>query len=192
MAQRSLAELQAGLADVRSAPLDDGIVRLIVSRPGPGERTLHETAELDVQGGLIGDTWITRGSKATADGSSDRRAQVTLMNARAAAVIAGPIDEWPAAGDQLYVELDLGEANLPAGSLLAVGSAVLEVSSVPHTGCVKFSGRFGADALRFVSTPDGRALRLRGMNATIVTSGTVRLGDRVRVVAGAPVDQGVA
>jgi MOSC domain-containing protein YiiM len=101
------------------------------------------------------------------------------MNARVAALLAGPPDAWSAAGDQLYVDLDLGEANLPAGTRLAIGDAVLEVSAAPHTGCAKFSGRFGVDALRFVSTPEGRELRLRGMNTRVVRGGTIALGDVV-------------
>jgi len=181
MTQRTFAELESGLDEVRRSPSDNGVVRLIVRRPGPGDREVIESAEMDVDAGLVGDTWVRRGSKTTADGTSDRRAQLTLMNARTAALIAGPIEEWAAAGDQLYVDFDLGEACLPAGTRLVVGAAVLEVSSVPHTGCAKFSGRFGVDALRFVSTPDGRAMRLRGMNATVVRSGSVRVGDRIRV-----------
>ena len=98
------------------------------------------------------------------------------MNARVAAVLTGSDDGWSAAGDQLYVDLDLGESNLPAGSRLAIGEAIVEVSATPHTGCAKFSARFGLDALRFVSTPNGRAMRLRGMNARVVRGGTVRVG----------------
>ena len=182
MVQRSFAELEEGLPEVRRSPVDNGAVRLIVRRPAPDERELVGAADLDTEQGLVGDTWLSRGSKATADGAADRRAQVTLMNARAAALIAGPSEDWAAAGDQLYVDLDLGEANLPAGTRLAVGTAVLEVSPTPHTGCAKFSARFGVDAMRIVNAPEGRALRLRGMNATVVTSGSVRLGDPVRKI----------
>lgn len=182
MSARPLVELQAGLAEIRRSPADDGTVRLIVRRPDVGVRELVESAELDAELGLVGDTWQVRGSKVTADGSADPEAQVTLMNARVAAVLAGSPDAWAAAGDQLFVDLDLAESNLPVGTRLAVGEAVIEVSATPHTGCAKFSGRFGADALRFVSTPEGREQRLRGINARIVTGGTVRLGDRVAKV----------
>jgi len=179
MSARPLVELEAGLAEVRRSPADGGTVRLIVRRPGSGVRELVDSAELDTELGLVGDTWQARGSKATPDGSADPEAQVTLMNARVAELLAGPADAWAAAGDQLYVDFDLAESNLPAGTRLAVGEAVIEVSATPHTGCAKFSSRFGVDALRFVSTPEGRGLRLRGINARIVTGGTVRLGDRV-------------
>ena len=179
MSARPLVELEAGLAEIRRSPADAGTVRLIVRRPGPGVRELVESAELHAKLGLVGDSWQARGSRATPDGSADPEAQVTLMNARVAALLAGAPDAWAAAGDQLYVDLDLAESNLPAGTRLAVGEAVIEVSATPHTGCAKFSSRFGVDALRFVSTSEGRELRLRGLNARILTGGTVRLGDRV-------------
>lgn len=172
-------ELEAGLEEIRRSPADDGIVRLIVRRPSPGEREPMETAQLDIADGLVGDGWRARGSRRTADGSADPEAQVTLMNARVAALLAGPPDAWPPAGDQLYVDLDLAESNLPAGTRLAVGDAVLEVSAVPHTGCALFGSRFGTDALRFVNTPQGRALRLRGLNARVVRGGAIRRGDRI-------------
>ena len=137
-------------------------------------------ARLDAADGLVGDGWSVRGSSRMPDGSSDREAQLTIMNSRFAALVAGGADGWEQAGDQLYVDLDLGEANLPAGTRLALGSAIVVVSAVPHTGCAKFSARFGSDALRFVNSPDGRELRLRGLNARVVQAGTVRTGDTVR------------
>ena len=115
-----------------------------------------------------------------ADGSADREAQLTIMNSRFARLVAGEPETWGLAGDQVYADMDLSEANLPAGTRLAVGRAVLEVSEVPHTGCVKFSGRFGADALRMVASPVGRALRLRGVNLRVVGDGDVRVGDEIR------------
>jgi hypothetical protein len=183
MDQRPLDELEAGLAEIRRSPADAGELRLIVRRPATDRRELVETAELDVERGLVGDSWFARGSKATDDGSADAEAQVTLMNARLAALIAGPPDAWAIAGDQLYVDFDIGVENLPAGSRLTIGEATLEVSATPHTGCIKFSGRFGLDALKFVSTPVGRALRLRGVNTRIVRGGTIRLGDKVGKIA---------
>lgn len=177
---RSLAELQAGLPEVRRSPVDAGLVERIVRRPHPEQRETVESARLDPEDGLVGDCWKTRGSKRMADGSADREAQITIMNSRFAALVAGGPDGWEWAGDQLYVDLDLGVENLPPGTRLAIGSAVLEVSEIPHTGCLKFSGRFGPDALRAVSTPEGRALRLRGVNTRIVEGGEVRVGDPIR------------
>jgi hypothetical protein len=183
MSARSLDELDAGLEEVRRSPADVGELRLIVRRPARDRRELVDSAELDVERGLVGDSWLARGSTATDDGSADPEAQVTLMNARLAALIAGPPDAWAIAGDQLYVDFDIGVENLPAGARLTIGEATLEVSATPHTGCAKFSGRFGLDALKFVSTPVGRSLRLRGVNTRIVRSGTIHLGDRVGKLA---------
>ena len=167
--------------DVRAAPTRVGTVRLIVRRPAVDEREVVSEARLDIDEGLVGDTWRVRGSSSTADGSAHPEAQVTVMSARAAAGIAGDIERWPLAGDQLYVDFDISEENLPAGTRLRVGEAEIEVSAKPHTGCAKFSARFGKDALRLVSSPEGRALRLRGMNASVMKSGTVRVGDRIEV-----------
>jgi hypothetical protein len=180
MDHRTFDDLEAGLEEIRRAPADDGRLQLIVRRPVVEEREVLESAQLHTGQGLVGDGWLARGSKRTADGSSDPEAQVTLMNARVVALLAGPRESWSMAGDQLYVDLDLAEANLPAGTRLAIGDAILQVSATPHTGCAKFSGRFGLDALRFVSTPEGRGLRLRGMNTSVVRGGTIRLGDRIR------------
>jgi hypothetical protein len=172
--------LEPGLEEVRRSPRDGGSILLIVRRPGVDRREIVEEALLDVDIGLVGDTWLERGSRSTPDGSADRAAQLTLMNGRFAALVAGDIGAWPAAGDQLYVDLDLSVDSLPAGTLLSVGSAVIEISPTPHTGCAKFGARFGSHALRVVSSPEGRALRLRGANASIVAGGVVRTGDLIR------------
>jgi MOSC domain-containing protein YiiM len=97
--------------------------------------------------------------------------------------VAGEKARWPLAGDQLYVDLDLSAANLPPGTRLAIGSAVLEVTAQPHTGCGKFVERFGLESMKFVNSPVGRELQLRGINARVVESGTVRVGDVVRKLA---------
>lgn len=179
MEQRPLAQLEAKLEEIRRSPADDGELRLIVLRPARDERETVGSAELDVDRGLIGDSWLARGSKMNDDGSAFLEAQITVMNARLAEAIAGPPEAWSIAGDQLYVDFDLSETNLPAGSQLRVGEVILEISPTPHTGCAKFSGRFGLDALKFVSTPAGRELRLRGANTRIVQGGTIRVGDKV-------------
>ena len=176
---RSSEQLSQGLDAIRSAPADAGVVRLIVRRPAVDEREVVQEATLDVDEGLLGDTWRARGSGSTPDGAADPQAQVTVVNARAAEAIAGEIEQWPLAGDQLYIDLDIGEQNLPPGARLAVGEAEIEMSVKPHTGCAKFSARFGVDALRFVASSEGRALRLRGANARVVRGGVVRVGDPV-------------
>lgn len=172
------AALEAGLDTISESPADSGPVRLIVRRPAEGQRDLLDEAELHPDHGLVGDGWKERPSRRTGLVHPDR--QITVMNARCAALVAGDDPaRWALAGDQLYIDLDLGLANLPAGTRLAVGTAVLEVSEAPHTGCDKFVARFGRDAMRFVNSEVGRTLCLRGINASVVTAGTVRLGDLV-------------
>ena len=184
MEHLSREHLEAGLDHVRDSPQDRGRLVLVVRRPAAGQRDLPEEALLNQVTGLDGDNWLTRGSSSTPDGSAHPDKQVTVINARLAELVAGGTEQMALAGDQLYVDLDLSVDNLPAGSLLAVGEAVLRVSEAPHTGCAKFVERFGAEAMRFVNSRTGRRLRLRGMNTRIVVPGTVRLGD-LAVKAGA-------
>src|SRR5712692_2136305 len=172
-----LTGLEASLDHIREAPLDLGTVELIARRPAVDEREVMTEARLDVRDGLVGDTWLARGSSRTADGGPNPESQVTLMSARAADAIAGERERWPLAGDQLYVDIDLSVTNLPPGSRVQIGSAVIEFSATPHTGCAKFSSRFGVDALKFVNSSVGRELRLRGANCRVVEAGTVRPGD---------------
>jgi hypothetical protein len=174
-----LTRLEAALDEIRGSPTDNGTIALIVRRPAEDQREIVKEAWLDVQDGLEGDTWRARGSSRTPDGGPILEAQLTLMNARTAAAVAGDRERWALAGDQLYVDLDLSLANLPAGSRVQVGSAVIEFSESPHTGCAKFSARFGNDAQRFVNSPTGRDLRLRGANCRVVVAGRVRQGDRI-------------
>jgi hypothetical protein len=175
-----LAELEDGLEIVRRSPKEEGSLDLIVCRPAVGERELLEEGKLDLLEGLVGDTWRMRGSSRTVDGSPDPDTQLTLMNARVIALLAQAHDRWPLAGDQLYVDLDLSLDNLPPGTRLALGAAVIEVTAQPHTGCYKFRARFGADALKFVNSRAGKHLRLRGLNAKVVRPGMIRTDDRIR------------
>jgi hypothetical protein len=177
MQHLSRAQLEAGLGHVLDSPRAGGTLVLLVRRPAVGVRELPAEATLDPAAGLVGDSWLDRGSRSTPDGSADPQRQVTVMNVRLAELVAGSQDRIPLAGDQLYLDLDISVGNLPAGSVLAVGDAVLEVSAAPHLGCAKFVERFGADAMRFVNSRVGRQLRLRGLNARVVQAGTVRLGD---------------
>ncbi len=182
MDPRQRAELDLHLADIRRSPVTDGPIELIVRRPEVSARELLDEGQLDPVEGLVGDGWRERGSRSTPDGSAHPGMQLTLMNARAAAAVAGDRDRWPLAGDQLYVDLDLSVANLPPGTRLALGTALVEVTDQPHTGCAKFVQRFGLDAMRWVNSPEGLELRLRGMNTRVVGPGRVRVGDRVQVV----------
>ena len=174
--------LAAGLDSVRSSPLDSGVVELLVIRPAVGERELRAEVTVDLHDGLVGDTWRERGNRRRPDGSADPEAQVTVMNSRAALLVASTTERLPLAGDQVYVDLDLSVDNLPTGTVLDFGDAALEVTAAPHTGCAKFSARFGVDALRLTAMPEGRSLRLRGINTRVLRDGVIRVGDSVRVV----------
>jgi hypothetical protein len=177
-------ELEAGLDDVRASPSDDGRLDLIVRRPDLGVREILAEGELTLEHGLAGDTWDQRPSRRTPDGGPHPDMQLNIINARLSSLIGGTDDDRRAlVGDQLHVDLDLSEANLPAGTRLAIGGAVIEVTDQPHTGCAKFAARFGKEALRFVNVGAGKDLRLRGINAKVVVPGTIRAGDPVRKLA---------
>lgn len=176
----SLTELEAGLETIRQSPQDAGVVKLIVRRPQSEQREILTEGRLDLTGGLVGDNWQARGSRGTPDGSANPEMQLNLMNARVIALLAPEPERWALAGDQLFVDLDLSERNVPPGTRLAIGSAVIEVTAPPHTGCQKFSARFGVDAMKFVNSPEGKALHLRGINARVVQPGVVRTGDEVK------------
>lgn len=174
------AELEAGLDTIRESPKDEGVVRLIVRRPGVDEREILESAELDDRVGLIGDSWNQRKSSRTPDGSPHPNMQLNIMNSRVISLVAQEKERWSLAGDQLFIEMDLSKENLPAGSCIEVGSAVIEVCPEPHTGCKKFVSRFGIDAMKFVNSPVGLELCLRGINAKVIKSGTVTVGNIAR------------
>lgn len=176
-------QLEAGLDHIRQSPADDGVLRLIVRRPAVGVREVLESAELNPAEGVAGDTWRVRFSKRTADGSPHPDTQLNVMNARVAALVAQSEDRWALAGDQLFVDFDLSEANVPAGTRLAIGSAVIEVTSQPHNGCSKFVARFGQPAMEFVNSAVGKALHMRGINARVAAPGVVRRGDPVRKIS---------
>jgi hypothetical protein len=172
--------LDAGLDHIRAAPSDEGELSLIVARPAVGERNVLETAELSVIEGLVGDTWSIRSSKRTEDGTAHPDMQLNIMNARVTDLIAGSADRWALAGDQLYVDFDISESNLPAGTQLSIGTSVIEITDQPHTGCAKFSERFGPEALRWVNSGVGKELKLRGINARVITAGTITRGGTVQ------------
>ena len=180
---RTNAELQAGLSATQISPRNEGRLELIVRRPNVGGREILAEGELDVVSGLVGDTWPQRPSSRTPDRSPHPDLQLTLMNSRVATLIAGDVTRWPLAGDQLYVDFDISETNLPPGTRLEIGASVIEITAQPHTGCGKFVQRFGVAAMKFVNSPRGRELHLRGINARVVRPGMIRTGDAVRKIA---------
>lgn len=178
----TMEELEAGLDEIRNSPRVEGVLELIVRRPRTGEREILEQGELDLAQGLVGDNWNERPSSRTLDGSPHPDMQLNVMNSRAIALLAQQKDRWHLAGDQLFIDLDLSHHNLPPGTRLALGSAVIEVTDQPHTGCKKFLERFGLDALKFVSSPLGKELNLRGINAKVVRPGLILVGCAVKKI----------
>ena len=172
-----MEELQAALDTIRQSPRDGGTLDLIVRRPGVDKREVLEQGELDSREGLVGDTWNMRSSSRTPDGSPHPDMQLNVINSRLIDLVAQDRNRWPLAGDQLYLDFDLSAENLPPGTRLSLGTAIIEVTPEPHTGCGKFVSRFGVDAMKFVNSTLGRQLRLRGLNAKVVTPGVIRVGD---------------
>jgi MOSC domain len=172
-------ELEAATAAVAAAPRDLGRVHAIIRRPREDEREALTDVRLDPAFGVDGDYWLDEARQMAGDDPIDPATQVTIMNIRVLQAIEPNESRWSLAGDQLYVDFDLSIEHLPAGSRLSIGDAVVEVSAIPHTGCAKFSARFGSDALRWINSPTGRAHRMRGLNARVIQAGTVSVGDAV-------------
>lgn len=176
----TMAELEAGLDEIRRSPRDEGILEMIVCRPRVEAREVLAEGELHPLEGLVGDSWKARSSSRTADGSAHPEMQLTVMNSRVIALLAQSRERWPLAGDQLYLDMDLSEENLPPGTRLALGTAVIEVTAQPHTGCKKFVARFGSEGMKFVNSDVGRRLCLRGINAKVVEPGVIRVGQAAK------------
>ena len=181
MGNLSYDELQQALGHIQDSPTDAGLIEMIVVRPNVDERSIESSAELVVGEGLVGDNYVARGNARTPDGLAHPEAQVTIMNSRVIDTVCnGERERWPLAGDQFLVDMDLSDANLPPGTRLSLGTAVLEVSEKPHTGCAKFAQRFGLDAAKWInSDPE---LKLRGINAQVVVAGTCSVGDVITKV----------
>jgi len=180
--QLSTVELEQGLDIILQAPKDKGVLGLIVRRPAVEQREAVSEGRLDTEKGLIGDNWLGRGNRHMPDGVADLERQLTIMNSRVAALVADDPDRRGLAGDQLYLDMDLSGDNLPPGTRLAIGDAVIEVTKPPHTGCKKFVARFGKDAVLFVNTGMGKKLNFRGINAKVVQSGDIEVGDVARKI----------
>ena len=167
-------EIEANLAQVLESPKDNGTLTLIVRRPKEDEREVLESGELDIEKGLVGDDWLTD------DGNYET--QLTIMNSRIVDLIAHDKERWKLAGDQLFIDLNLTDENLPHGTKLTIGAAIIEITPQPHNGCKKFVERFGLDAMKFVNSPIGKQFHLRGIYAKVIKSGTIRQGDLVKKV----------
>ncbi|NNE65229.1 MAG: MOSC domain-containing protein [Pyrinomonadaceae bacterium] len=179
MKHLSKEELESGLDHIKESPANHGEIMMIVRRPEIGKREVLQECELDLELGLVGDNWKTRGSSRTNDGFGHPDMQLNIMNARAIDLVAVEKERWALAGDQFYIDLDLSDENLPPGTRLSLGDAVIEVTAIPHTGCKKFVERFGIEAMKFVNSEQGKKLHLRGINAKVVESGVVCVGELV-------------
>ena len=173
-------ELEAGLENIRQSPKDNGVLDMIVRRPQIEEREVLSEGHLDLITGLEGDNWKVRGSSSTPDKSAHPEMQINIMNSRVIALLAQEKKRWQLAGDQLFMDLDLSAENLPVGTKLSIGDAILEITPPPHSGCRKFTERFGLEAMKFVNSPVGKELHLRGVNARVIQTGAIRVSDRVR------------
>ena len=178
--QLNTEELESGLDYIFESPKDEGALELIVRRPDVDQREVVAEGRLDVEVGLVGDNWLAKGSRRRPDGSADPDMQLNIMNARVVALVAADPDRRQLAGDQLYVDMDLSPENLPPGTQLTIGDAVVEVTEPPHTGCKKFAARFGKDAVVFVNAGLGKQHSFRGICAKVVESGDISVGDVAR------------
>jgi len=169
----SADKLELGVEHILAAPSDVGQLKLIVRRPDVDQRETLEEGHLDPEQGLVGDSWSTREY-------ADPEVQLTIMNARVIGLLAQTRDRWSLAGDQLYLDMDLSDENLPPGTQLSLGDAIIEVTEPPHTGCKKFAARFGVDAVVFVNSGRGKELNFRGINAKVIQSGDIKVGDGAR------------
>jgi MOSC domain-containing protein YiiM len=170
-----LARLEAGLGALPAPPRDSGRVMLVVRRRPDRMRETLGRVELQPEDGVPGDAWGRREHR-------DPEAALTVMQVDVAELIANgqPLTVF---GDNLFLDLDLSAQNLPTGSRLRVGRALLEVTAKPHNGCHKFAARFGHDALRLVSRPERRQRNLRGIYMRVVEAGEVAVGDPVEVLS---------
>jgi|TARA_B100001741_G_scaffold84376_2_gene68655 MOSC domain-containing protein YiiM len=173
-------ELEAGLEEALTSPTDEGIVNLIVCRPDVGQRKVLQSAEFSLEIGLVGDNWSKKPYSKSPDGGPHPEMQVTMINSRVLDLItAGDSSRMAVPGDQLVVDFDLSRENIPPGTKLNIGSAIIEVTEAPHTGCAQFVGWFGDDAMRFVNSSRGRELCLRGINSKVVQPGVISQGDKI-------------
>lgn len=174
----NFAELESKLPYIKSAPKNNGELKMIVVRPSVDERNQLTEGQITKGQGLVGDNWSKKSD--FPKGPPNPEKQLTLMNSRCIEVIANSNEDWPMAGDQLFVDFDLSEVNIPAGTQLKIGNeVVVKVSAIPHNGCKKFAARFGTDSVKFVNSKLGKSLHLRGINAQVMKEGTVKVGDQI-------------
>ncbi|MFT5632095.1 MAG: hypothetical protein ACI9HB_003282 [Gammaproteobacteria bacterium] len=174
-----LAECEDALSTILAAPKSGAIVEQLCLRPGFSERSFPELLELTVAGGIIGERWTKAPWLTLSDGTPDPRIQVSILSKRVMDLCWRDRENTHHPGDTMIVDMDLGVENLPNGTRLGIGSAVVEVSDKFNTACIKWQGRYGAESLRWLNLRKNRDYRLRGILCRIVQDGVVRLGDEL-------------
>ena len=175
----SVTQIEAQMDQLAQSPQDLGVLEYIVLRLPDEQRATPKEAEVSPDGGLEGDRWAR-------PNSPNPGAQISVMNSRFLRIIAGDDTRMPLAGDNLLVDIDLSEENLPAGTQLQIGTATFEVTEVPHTGCQKFERRYGKDALEFVNGETYKSQRLRGLFIRTIQAGKIQVGDSIRKLTTTP------
>ena len=171
-------QLRQASAEALDAPKDAGIIDMLVVRRAVDAREIRQEVYLSPETGVEGDRWQLASQK-----DPDHLAQIAVINTQFLKQIAGnDRDRMAQAGDNIVVDMDLSEANLPIGSRLRAGEVLFEVTSKAHLGCAKLSRRFGQEVLRFVNQKENRPLRLRGVYFRVLKAGVIRLGDRLEKI----------
>lgn len=178
----TMAELMAALPDVLAAPKDDAPILQLCFRPGYNQRRFPEALELTRARGIPGERFETAPWARLPDGTGDPRIQVSILPRRVLDLVWRDRDGTPHPGDTVIADLDTTEANLPVGTLLQAGTALLRVSDLFNDGCVKWKVRYGRDAKDWIVQPGHEPLRLRGVLCAVERDGVMRVGDRLRKV----------
>ena len=178
----SLDHLKTFMPHILDAPKDDVALDLVVVRPDRDIRELPKRARVTAKDGVVGDHWITGSGLRNDDGTGLVDAQICMMMSRVIEAIASSQENWPPAGDNLFLDMDLTPSNMPPGTRFSIGTAEFVVTPQPHNGCQKFIDRYGRDACLFVNTGEGRNLRLRGIYSRVTRDGEISPGDRLRKI----------
>lgn len=182
MTFKTIDELNGELPHILKAPKDEGVIHKLCYRPGFRKRTFVDELSLSVADGVKGDRWKEFGWLKLPDGSADPRIQVCVLQKRVLDCVWREGDSVDYPGDTMIVDMDMSEANLPTGTRLQVGSAIIEVSDVFNDACTKWSARYGKESREWINVPDNVPLRLRGILCRVVQDGSVKLSDLMRKI----------
>jgi hypothetical protein len=178
----SADDLRAGMPHVLAAPKSDAPITMLCFRSDFGMREFPEHLTMTRAGGIPGERWLNHPWLKLPDGSPDPRIQVSILPLRVLDLVWRDRVGTVHPGDTIVADLDMTQANLPAGTLLQAGTAVLRVSDEPNDGCVKWKARYGAAAMDWIVAPEHAGLRLRGVLCSIEQDGVVAGADRIKVL----------